>query len=444
MSLINQMLRDVQKRKPQEQKASTQNSPELRPPEPRRRGSHSSGQLKPKTIERIPLLPLPVVLAGVGLVLACLVWWLAGALSDALFDFEPPARKVVAQAPTASETPVAVAPVETESSAGGAAATETLSEAEREAAPVVAAATAAAKAEPVPTRAAGLTLAKGEKRSSREAATVAGSTPKTVKKELRKAPREAAARRISRERRGTAVVVKQQPAPPRKAQRLDPDELPGAVRSPAPSERTASLPLIARPSAALPSTPYGEAEEAYLDGRWALQRERTALARRSLEHALVVYPGHLPARELLATLLSKQGKSGEAMALLDEGLTIAPDYLPFKKASARLLLEQGDFAAAAKVMLRGGLPSVKQDPAAHVLLASIYDRLGEHFLAAQTYRNLLVEWPKTGAFWVGLGGSLEGQGLPEAALDCYRRALKTEGLRQDLEAFARRRLAQLK
>ena len=103
-------------------------------------------------------------------------------------------------------------------------------------------------------------------------------------------------------------------------------------------------------------------------------------------------------------------------------------------------MDQGDNDAAAKVMLNGGLPTVEEDPEAHVILASLYQRLGESFLAAQTYRNLLVTWPQTGAFWVGLGGALEGQHLSEEAVVCYKRGLETKNLRQDLSQYAKKRL----
>ena len=128
------------------------------------------------------------------------------------------------------------------------------------------------------------------------------------------------------------------------------------------------------------------------------------------------------------------------MFLLAEGLEIAPDYLGFKKRYARLLVEQGDYETATKVMLNGGLPAVEDDPEAHVVLASLYQRLDESLLAAQAYRNLLVAWPQTGAFWVGLRGALEGQHLPEEAVVCYQRALKTKDLRQDLSRYAKKRL----
>jgi MSHA biogenesis protein MshN len=229
------------------------------------------------------------------------------------------------------------------------------------------------------------------------------------------------------------------PAVASKPKRLHPDQLPGAVLTPV-SKAPVAAPLVPRPSKAPANTPYGMADEAYLDGKWALSQQRSNLAIQSLQHALELYPGHLQARELLVGLLNKKGKSGEAMFLLAEGLEIAPDYMAFKKDYVKLLTEQGDYETAIQVILKGGLPAVDKDPEAHVLLASLYQKLGESFLAAQTYRNLLVSWPQTGAFWVGLGSALEKQKLSDEAVVCYQKALETKNLRNDLSAFARKRL----
>ena len=69
-----------------------------------------------------------------------------------------------------------------------------------------------------------------------------------------------------------------------------------------------------------------------------------------------------------------------------------------------------------------------------VHVSGTFQAAGSAFLAAQAYRNLLVVWPQTGAFSVGLGGALEGQNLQKEAVECYQRALKTETLREDLLA----------
>ena len=414
MSLINQMLRDLQ----QQKKDDGSTKPEI---------------LRPKMVERIPYLPLPVVLSGAALILLCLVWWLAGALSDMMFGFETTAKSTESQQVVATEySPTAAEP-------------DQLTIAEREAeapvAPIVE--EPAVEKESVPAKERPVEAVSVDKAPivkpvvAKAAPAITRSSAKAIsqRKQVVASPRVSKKTRPVKSRSvqaPTKTVVK---APAR----LHPDELPGAIlsRRNAPVETKS---LVLRPSKTKATTPYGMAEEAYLDGKWAFAQERSALAIRSLQHALELYQGHLPARESLVEILGKEGKTGEAMFLLAEGLEIAPDYIGFKKRYARLLMEQGDFDTATKVMLNAGLPTVEDDPEAHVILASLYQRLDESFLAAQTYRNLLVAWPQTGAFWVGLGGALEGQHLSAEAVVCYQRALKTKDLRQDLSRYAKKRL----
>jgi len=415
MSLINEMLRDLQQQKDGQVKKQS--------------------RLQPKMMDRIPFLPKPVIVGGGALLLLCFVWWLSGVLSDAMFSSEPESQPEMAlqaaqeeQDTTVPQVAVLV-PVEE----------EPLTKEEREAeAPK--AQPAAADSEKASQK--GLAPAKVVAESpAREANPPASAKQPSLatKKAAAPAPRKVTVAKASQPER-TLNKISTRPQPVVKSSsRLNPDQLPGAIATPKRSAHETQS-LEPRPTKTPANTPYGMAEEAYLDGKWALARERSNLAIRSLQHALELYPGHLQARELLVNILSDKGKSGEAMFLLAEGLEIAPDYNPFKKKYANMLSEQGDYEAAVQVMLNGGLPSVTEDPESHVVLAALYQHLGEYFLAAQTYRNLIVAWPQTGAFWVGLGSALEGQKLSKDAVECYQRALETKNLRQDLKDFARKRL----
>jgi MSHA biogenesis protein MshN len=394
-------------------------------------------------MEKIPYLPLPVVLSGAGLVLLVLIWWMAGVLSDMMFGFEPASPKVENQQVAVIEE------TDSRQELNTAIAKDQLTLAEREAEPPV----PVTVSEPVVAMvedSAKVTVVTAPAKPVAKA--VSMKTPVVEKKPVVKAvakPKPVKRKQVKPKQVKVPVSAvassrsKMTPAKPaaKTPKRLHPDELPGAVRSQ--SIAKPEVKRIERPSRIPATTPYGMAEEAYLDGKWAYERERTNLAVRSLQDALELYPGHLPAREMLVKIFEKGGKQGEAMYLLAEGLEIAPDYIVFKKSYARLLSAQGDYDAAIKVMLNGGLPAVEENPEAHVILASLYQRLDESFLAAQTYRNLLVIWPQTGAFWVGLGGALEGQNLQKEAVECYQRALKTENLRKDLLAYAQKRLRTL-
>lgn len=399
MSLINQMLRDLEEQK--------KGSPAQKPV-----------ALRPSRMARIPFLPLPLVLGAGGVLLLCLIWWLAGALSDWMFVDEGLVKTAPGPAQVqpadASKDDVILKPE-----------ADQLTQEERGAEPPeiqekeLPITTVTLTAEPVAAK----PLPAPKKTAVRSAAVNKPPVPRPVK------------RPVVRPTAPSAVAS--QPVV-----RLHPDDLPGAVavRSVPVVE---PVPLPPRPSRVSANTPYGRAEEAYLDGLWALEKGHPLVAAKAFRAALAIYPGHLQARLVLAETLAGDGQAGEAMLILSEGLEIAPDYAPFKKSYARLLMAKGDPDAALGVLLRNGLPAIEDDPETHVILASLYQKVGEPFLAAQTYRNLLVVWPQTGAFWVGLGSVLENQKLWKDAIDCYRRALKTDNLRDDLSAYARKRLKEL-
>ncbi len=417
MSLINQMLRDLQQQK-------------------KDGGTTKPGSLRPKKEGRLAYLPLPLVLGGAILLLLCLAWWSAGALSDMIFGSEPLVKPETIQKIVATEQPqtteIAVAIVESDQL------TMTEREAEPPAVPIATTPPAAVSTQPV-------SMIHADKVADVKPIAVKplpivakpSVSSAAIRKQVTEPPTVAKTSQTVQKRQ-SQIATRAVATPPK---RLHPDDLPGAILSS--RRRLVETRSTDRPSRTLAMTPYGMADEAYADGKVAFAQERGSLAVRSLQQALLFYPGHLPAREMLVEIFGKQGKSGEAMFLLAEGLEIAPDYMAFKKKYTRLLMDQGDYDAAAKVMLNVGLPTVEDDPEAHVILASLYQRLGEPFLAAQTYRNLLIAWPQTGAFWVGLGSALEGQNLFQEAAVCYQRALKTKDLRQDLNHYAEKRLGLL-
>jgi MSHA biogenesis protein MshN len=396
MSLINQMLRDLQKRQ--------DDSPSVERVE-----SASS-------VSRKQRLPAPLLAGVLGLFGLMLLWWLAGALSG-LFLPDPVVKSTPVLEPVAiaSKEPVEAKPVlPVEPSAE-----QTAMETQVSVEPSV-----VATLSPVPE----VSTPQIAQPKSPPAPTPA-PVRKIVKKKPKPRPRVAAPR----------IVKAVTPAPPVRS--LHPDELPGAIlnasRTLVSSPSMVSRPLPRRSEA----TPFGAAETAFNEGMQAYLTNRNTRAIASLQKALDLYPGHLAARELLVDIYELTGRSGQAMHLLAEGLAIAPDYMPFKKRYARLLIDQGDLPAAVAALLHDGMPAIDRDPEAHVLLASLYQRLGESFLAAQTYRNLLVVWPQTGAFWIGLGSALEDQGLPGEARKAYEQALATHNLRKDLVAHVQARLS---
>jgi len=400
MSLINQMLRDLQGRQ---------------------KGGRSTPQALPSRSATASRRLPPLFLAGGGGLLGLLLlWWLAGALAGLMLP-DPPALPLTAAPPAALDAPVAAGPAV--ESAAEPLPSAPVANVDSSVPPVPEEPAAARRAESLQSEAPALVST-----APAPARTTASPAPPAVKPQPK--PAVAAARPNSAP---VAPPVAKRPATV--VARLHPDDLPGALLA---SSRSLSGRAAVPPPSA---TPFGEAEVAFRAGNRAYRFNNTSLAVTELQKALALYPGHLPARELLVDIHEMSGHTGQAMQLLAAGLEIAPDYMPLKKRYVRLLIDQGDLATAVTVLQQSGLPAIVDDPEAHVLLASLYQRLDEPFLAAQTYRNLLVVWPQTGAFWVGLGSALEDQGLPGEARKAFERALAVGNLGDDLSSFARQRLA---
>lgn len=87
-------------------------------------------------------------------------------------------------------------------------------------------------------------------------------------------------------------------------------------------------------------------DNAYRQAVSLLQKGRSVEARDSLVQALVDNPLNHPARQMLAVLLVENAQQAEAVNVLQEGLKFAPGQTRFSLMLARLQAEAGDDAAA--------------------------------------------------------------------------------------------------
>lgn len=158
---------------------------------------------------------------------------------------------------------------------------------------------------------------------------------------------------------------------------------------------------------------------------------------------LLTYLGSNPAarisRETLATVLFAQNELPQARIVVEEGLQLAPNYAPFKKIMARLLMQDGEVAQAMELM-RNVPPELSSDPEYFELLASLYQQSNEHSLAVTTYQELLRTNAQQGRWWAGLAISLEAQGRLSDAKDSFQQALLLSNLDTELRQYSQKRV----
>jgi len=192
-----------------------------------------------------------------------------------------------------------------------------------------------------------------------------------------------------------------------------------------------------------PVTDEQRAENSFMSGLAAIQKGNSSEGMDELRDALAIYPAHIKAREILAGLLIKAGQNTEAALLLHKGIEIHPEHSQFTKLYARILIDEGNTQEALKA-LEANRPPLNDNPEYYALLAAVYQRLNQSGQAADLYYRLVTLQPQSGIYWMGLGISLEADGKPVQAVEAYQRAKVSGTLNEDLLHFINGKIDTLK
>ena len=191
-----------------------------------------------------------------------------------------------------------------------------------------------------------------------------------------------------------------------------------------------------------PLTIEQQAQMAFQDAVKMLGRGDESGAQQKLEKALSIEPAHMRARETLSALLLNTGRVSEAAETLSEGLRLRPASATLAKLYARVLVDQGDNDAAVAVLERAR-PLVAGDPEYYSLLAVLYRGVGKYAQASQVYQQMLQVRPGVAVWWMGLALSEDAMGSSEKALEAYQRAQRSGGLKAEVLKYVQSRIAAL-
>lgn len=172
------------------------------------------------------------------------------------------------------------------------------------------------------------------------------------------------------------------------------------------------------------------------------QQGRTTEAVNALQQALLLDAQHAPARQLLISMLLDNNRQDEAIRELKQGLALDPQQINFAMILARLQVERAKLSDAIETLQRG-LPVAQERPDYLAFLAALYQKTGQHKDAIQLYRLALKRHTQNGVWWMGLGISLQADASPSEAIEAYKQAKQRSGLSAELQAFIDQKLAQL-
>lgn len=157
-----------------------------------------------------------------------------------------------------------------------------------------------------------------------------------------------------------------------------------------------------------------------------------------LQGALKQDPSYSPARQLLLRLLLESRRIDEAMALLQDGLESQPAQVSWAMSLARLQVERGDVAAGERTLSRSQ-PHAGSSPEFVGFHGYLLQRLGRYKESAEQYQLATRLSSSDGRWWFGLGQALEAEGRSDEARGAFRRAVEAGNLSADLLSLAEQR-----
>jgi len=193
----------------------------------------------------------------------------------------------------------------------------------------------------------------------------------------------------------------------------------------------------------VPLTKMEQAELAWQKAVKAWQMGDSAATRIALRNCLQLQPDHLKASELQVSLALRSGQRGKVIALLQGAIEKWPEHAKFRTSYATLLAAQGENEQARKV-LDDTLPAAASNADYIALTAELEQRLGRNENAVRQYTKALRLRSGEGRWWSGLGIALEQLGEPQRALMAYRQALRDNRLAQKLKQFVQERSRELR
>lgn len=184
------------------------------------------------------------------------------------------------------------------------------------------------------------------------------------------------------------------------------------------------------------------AEGEYRQATVYQQQGRVNEALAALENALKADPLHAPARQLLISILLENKRHEDAIRELRRGLEVEPGQLNFSMILARLLVERAKLSEAIEV-LQKNLSLAQERPDYLAFLAALQQKTAHHKEAILLYRQALKNHSQNGAWWMGLGISLQAEVNYPEAIDAYKQAKLQPGLSAELHAFIDQKISQL-
>lgn len=185
------------------------------------------------------------------------------------------------------------------------------------------------------------------------------------------------------------------------------------------------------------------ADAEFRTGMEAYQAGRFEEADAAWTRAMRLDPGAANARQALLGMLLDRGERTRAEQVLKESLQANPRQAKHAMLLARLQLERGSQTEALRT-LEDGLPHAQWSAEYLAMTATVLSRTGRNRDAAELYRSALRVGPANPVWEIGLGMALRAEGKRAEARAAFERARESKAMTADLQAYVDRQLKELR
>ncbi|GAD00949.1 tetratricopeptide repeat protein [Agarivorans albus] len=177
-------------------------------------------------------------------------------------------------------------------------------------------------------------------------------------------------------------------------------------------------------------------------GFQALDKNLPDEARKEFQKALQLDHQAHEVREQLAALMFGRGELRSAVSLLEEGLQLSPMRGSFRVMLARIFVQQDNLVQAI-YYLESAEPSIIGNVDYYAMLAGLAQRLDKQELALTSYQKLVKHEPSRARWWLGYAIANDKLGSYQEALAAYQQAELMGQLSSNSRDFVVNRIRQL-
>ncbi len=177
-----------------------------------------------------------------------------------------------------------------------------------------------------------------------------------------------------------------------------------------------------------------QAEALYQKALTYVQQGRVSEAQTVLANALDIDPAHQDARQTLAALLLDNQRIQAAKNVLQDGLVVTPNHLPFRMAVARLEVELGQSTLALETLMQGKKQALNHAEY-QAFMGTLLQGQNRHAEAITHFQNALNINRGLSNVLIGMGVSYQALNRLDDAKIAYQKAQSNTRLPNNLKDF---------